>query len=94
MSEDKKDDFDISGMLDSKREASEVIGFYEEVHSGFIRKQVMSTYKKEFVKLYYLNSLTWSPEEKKFILGWKRRMSSMELSDKEYEEEFEMFKNK
>jgi len=93
MSEDNKNSFDINGMLDSKREIAEVIGFYEEVHPGFIRKQMMSTYKREFVKLYYLNSLTWSPEEEKFILGWKRRTPSMELSDEEYDKKFEMFLN-
>ena len=86
--EEDNEKFDINGMLDSKREVAEKLGFYEEAQSGFIRKQIMFTYKKDYVKLYHLNSLTWSPEEGKFILRWTRRMSSMELSDEDYEKEF------
>ena len=50
--------FSIEGMLDSKREVAEKLGFLEEQHDGMIKKMIMACYKKEFVKKYYLNSLT------------------------------------
>ena len=88
-------EFSIDGMLDNKREAAEKLGFYEDVRPGLLKKMIMSTYRKEFVKKYYLSSLTWSPQEERHILKWTRRMESMELTEEQYQEEFKgFFENK
>ena len=91
MSDTEEKEFSIEGMLDRKREVSETLGFYDEVRPGFLKKMIMSSYKKPFVQKYYLNSVTWSQAEDKFILKWTRRMKSMELTDEEYFKEYEGF---
>ncbi len=89
MNDTEGKEFSIEGMLDNKREIIEKVGFIDDQRSGMIKKMIMSCYKKEFIKEYELNSLTWSSEEERYFLKWRKRPDFEVLDEEGYQKEFE-----
>lgn len=71
----KKDNFDLEDFLEKKKESIKVLGFLEEISYWSIKTMIMRSHKREFVRIFFLDSVI--PNGEKYILKWEKRFTPL-----------------